>query len=360
MRARRELKLLGGASVGMLTVVIVLMFAASSAVPHYAMRSKQVAAVVSAVLADLANGDRVSNNLATLRINPILAAAAQAKADDMATKGYFAHTAPDGTDPWHWFQKAGYEYDYAGENLAIDFSDSGDVERAWMQSPAHRENILNMHFTEIGIATAVGMYQGRQTVFVVQEFGSPSKALATEGTPAGTYTTRTQPATAVVPANPSQLAIATVQRTPIAKAAKIENRQVLGTSVQEVTQVLGRSDLPKGDQISPELAQNATRKAVEDAAPVAAINPSPAPTAQKPPLWAYIIGVPHEALRYSYYMLGVFILLTLAFTTRFEMRKHHLRHATGAGFLIGLMGVLLIVAHYTIFAEPILAAVISH
>ena len=48
--------------------------------------------------------------------------AAQAKADDMATKGYFAHTSPDGKNSWYWFKQAGYTFTYAGENLALDFS----------------------------------------------------------------------------------------------------------------------------------------------------------------------------------------------------------------------------------------------
>lgn len=327
----------------MLTVVIVLMFAASSAVPRYALRSPQVAAVVSSVLVDLANGDRLSNHISTLKVNPALVAAAQAKADDMAAKGYFSHTAPDGTDPWHWFQKAGYEYDYAGENLAIDFSDSSDVEHAWMQSPMHRENILNMHFTEIGIATAVGMYQGRQTIFVVQEFGTPK----------GTYLVPAP--TAVVPSNPTEIAVAIARRVPDAKVAKAEHKQVLGTSVQEAapTVALGRPDLPKNN-----IAQNAAHKVTEDTAPAATVVPvRVAPASAKPPLWAYLIGAPHGALRYSYYLLSFFVALALVYATRFEMRKHHLRHATGAGFLIGLMGMLLIVAHYTIFAEPTLAAV---
>jgi hypothetical protein len=43
-----------------------------------------------------------------------------------------------------------------------------------MHSPAHRANIMNGNYTEIGIATAHGVYKGREVVFVVQEFGRPS------------------------------------------------------------------------------------------------------------------------------------------------------------------------------------------
>ena len=70
--------------------------------------------------------------------------------------------------------KAGYDFSSAGENLAVNFSDSKDVIDAWMNSPEHRANILSNKFTEIGVATAMGTYEGSQVVFVVQEFGTPA------------------------------------------------------------------------------------------------------------------------------------------------------------------------------------------
>lgn len=140
-----------------------------------------LSAVVSSVLVDLTNNDRAAEGLHGLAVNPTLVAAAQAKADDMARHGYFAHNSPDGKTPWYWLAEAGYQFLYAGENLAVFFGDSADVERAWMNSPAHRANIMNGNFTEVGIATAEGVYQGQSTVFVVQMFGTPStaKSLAT-------------------------------------------------------------------------------------------------------------------------------------------------------------------------------------
>ncbi len=131
------------------------------------------AAVISSSLVELVNFDRTSASVGRLKVNPLLEQAAQAKANDMATKGYFAHNSPDGTTPWHWFAQVGYDYVYAGENLAIDFFESADVEKAWMNSPLHRANIINADFTEIGIATAKGIYNGHETTFVVQMFGKP-------------------------------------------------------------------------------------------------------------------------------------------------------------------------------------------
>lgn len=137
-------------------------------------RSEFTAAVLPAVLVALANEDRADNGLHELTTNPVLEEAARLKAEHMAAHGYFAHVSPDGLDPWYWFYRAGYEFSEAGENLAVNFTDSDDVERAWMDSPGHRANILSDRFTEIGIATAHGTYKGRKTVFVVQMFGNPA------------------------------------------------------------------------------------------------------------------------------------------------------------------------------------------
>ena len=137
---------------------------------------RQMAAVVSSTLVNLANQDRTSNQVQPLTVSPALTAAAQAKANDMVANGYFAHTSPSGKTSWYWFQQAGYAFTYAGENLAVNFNNSSDVENAWMNSPEHRANILNAHFTQIGVATAQGTYNGHPATYVVQMFGSPAKS----------------------------------------------------------------------------------------------------------------------------------------------------------------------------------------
>jgi len=133
---------------------------------------RQTAAVVTATLLSLTNEKRAGDNLYGLTESAVLTAAAQAKANDMAARGYFSHTGPEGRQFWHWIRDAGYSYQYAGENLAIHFSDSEDVVDAWLNSPSHRSNIYNAKFKEIGIATATGTYKGRTTTFIVQMFGS--------------------------------------------------------------------------------------------------------------------------------------------------------------------------------------------
>jgi len=156
-----------------------------------------LAAVLPGVLTALTNDDRAKNGVGTLIEEPLLTVAAQKKAADMAEKGYFAHVAPDGTTPWHWLDLVGYNYSYAGENLAVNFTESKDVEEAWMKSPTHRANIVKSEFTRIGIGTAQGVYEGKDVTFVVQFFATPASGGKPASTPVSTKTTptKTVPAT---------------------------------------------------------------------------------------------------------------------------------------------------------------------
>lgn len=136
--------------------------------------SNFLALVLPSVLNNLTNEKRIALNLNTLAPSITLETAAILKAQDMATKGYFAHNSPDGLTPWYWLGLAGYKYSMAGENLAVNFTDSRDVTEAWMNSPTHRDNIVKQGFTEIGTAAATGFYNGREATFVVQYYARPS------------------------------------------------------------------------------------------------------------------------------------------------------------------------------------------
>lgn len=148
--------------------------------------TKGMAAVLPAVLADLTNQERQSQNLSILTISPILNEAAQMKATDMATKSYFAHTSPEGKTPWYWLEQVGYQYQYAGENLAVNFSDSKDVTDAWMASPTHKANIVKGNYTEIGTGVANGMYEGKEAIFVAQVYANPLPETKTQMEPVKT------------------------------------------------------------------------------------------------------------------------------------------------------------------------------
>lgn len=124
-------------------------------------------------LYELTNKEREKRGLNPLNYNEKLAKAAYEKAQDMLSKGYWAHFAPDGTTPWYFILKNGYQYEYAGENLAKNFLFSNNVVSAWMQSPSHRENILKKEYTDIGFAVVNGVLNGEETTLVVQMFASP-------------------------------------------------------------------------------------------------------------------------------------------------------------------------------------------
>lgn len=293
------------------TALVVCLFAGAGLADRYIKQSGSpfIAAVISAVLVDLANDDRAARELNGLRINPKLVAAAQLKANDMAAKGYFSHTTPEGYDSWHWFRIVGYDYSYAGENLAVDFSESNDVERAWMSSPTHRDNILNGNYTEIGIATAKGVYKGRETIFVAQMFGRPSAKEVAEAVGA-----------------------------PPADSAS----QVAATPLTQDSQILGETDMEEAAPLG---------AAAEQDGDALVLSPSDVPW------WARLAVQPKQTLRYAYLIIGLLILLALLGDMEWEIKKHHFKHAMKVGAVLATMSVLFIAADWLFFAEPILAAV---
>jgi len=125
----------------------------------------------------LINIQRNSNGLASLGDNSNLDSATLAKCNNMLAKGYWAHFAPDGTSPWSFFLKFGYKYEYAGENLARDFQDAQSAVNAWMNSPSHKENILNPNYVDTGVGVCEGSLAGANTTLIVQFFGAPLAGL---------------------------------------------------------------------------------------------------------------------------------------------------------------------------------------
>ncbi|MBZ1356243.1 MAG: CAP domain-containing protein [Candidatus Nealsonbacteria bacterium] len=122
-------------------------------------------------LVQMTNEERRSFGLPPLITSPKLDQAAMMKAQDMIAKDYFSHWSPDGKSPWHWITLAGYDYKYAGENLAMGFLDAKDVHRAWVNSSTHKANIMSSNYDEIGIAVVEGIITGQRTFIVVQVFG---------------------------------------------------------------------------------------------------------------------------------------------------------------------------------------------
>ncbi|HAH04117.1 TPA: hypothetical protein DCL28_00975 [Candidatus Komeilibacteria bacterium] len=120
----------------------------------------------------LTNQERLKYNLSPLFPNDQLAAAALNKANDLLKEQYFSHNSPKGKTFSAWIKDVDYDYIIVGENLAMGFGSKEGIMAAWMNSDKHRQNILNEHYKEIGLAVLRGNYQGRETKMVVQIFGA--------------------------------------------------------------------------------------------------------------------------------------------------------------------------------------------
>jgi len=121
-----------------------------------------------AALHDRVTAVRRERNLLPLRGSEALARVARAHAEEMAREGYLSHINPAGMNPLDRVRAAGVEgFRLLAENIGAS-SVTGDRARAvvehWLESPSHRENLLNPAFNTTGIA-AVDTADGR-TIFV--------------------------------------------------------------------------------------------------------------------------------------------------------------------------------------------------
>ncbi len=137
--------------------------------------SASVAALLtSSGVIKITNQNREENGLGDLSINDKLSAAAKEKLDDMFKNQYFEHVSPSGRGPADLAGDVSYQYIVIGENLALgNFEGDKALVDAWMASPGHRANILNVKYKEIGVAVGEGLFNGQNTWLAVQEFGEP-------------------------------------------------------------------------------------------------------------------------------------------------------------------------------------------
>lgn len=134
----------------------------------------------SDLLADT-NARRTERQLQPLQISEQLNQAAFLKAQDMLQKQYWAHTSPDGIQPWKWLGDVGYNYIHAGENLAKNFRSADAVTTAWMNSSEHRANVLNSNYDQVGFAVVDGTMDGRPISLVVAMYASEAAPAVVAG-----------------------------------------------------------------------------------------------------------------------------------------------------------------------------------
>jgi uncharacterized protein YkwD len=121
---------------------------------------------VESVIAQL-NFERAAKKLPPLRHDDRLAVAAADRIRDMEDQGYWAHVGPDGNSPFRWLKPHGYNFWFAGENLASGFETAEVMVEGWMESKGHRDNILSPMYADCGIAILEGSTTRRATGYSV-------------------------------------------------------------------------------------------------------------------------------------------------------------------------------------------------
>jgi uncharacterized protein YkwD len=120
----------------------------------------------AAAVLSLVNQERAKVGCSPVRPDTGLASLAAGFSRDMAARGFFDHTDPDGATPWDRAAKVGIK-DLGGENIARGQADAQAVMDAWMKSEGHRANILNCDYTTLG----VGVHLADGGPWWTQDFG---------------------------------------------------------------------------------------------------------------------------------------------------------------------------------------------
>lgn len=121
---------------------------------------------LEARMLELVNKERVAAGLRALAPDPELTQVGRGHSTDMFARGYFAHDTPEGHDPFDRMREANVRFLTAGENLALAPT-VPVAHRGLMNSPGHRENILQPQFGRLGIGIMDGGIRG---LMISQEF----------------------------------------------------------------------------------------------------------------------------------------------------------------------------------------------
>ncbi|MFM2433204.1 MAG: hypothetical protein RLZZ511_4418 [Cyanobacteriota bacterium] len=126
-------------------------------------------------LLSLINDARRDRNIAPLRFSNTLSRAAQVHVEDIVRHNYeLTHTGSDGSSVGDRASRAGYPNRYVGENVAAGTQSVKDTFEMWMDSPGHRDNILDPDYTEIGIGYYLNAPDTSYDHYWVNVFGNPN------------------------------------------------------------------------------------------------------------------------------------------------------------------------------------------
>jgi hypothetical protein len=280
-----------------------------------------VSTILPAVIVDLTNDERSGVALGQLTRSTALDAAAQLKAQHMAEKEYFAHFSPDGVSPWFWFAQANYNFVHAGENLAIHFTDTEELVDAWMDSPTHRANIVNGDYTEIGIGTAAGRFEGYKTVYVVQLFGAPA---------APTTAQAAEPEPQAQP-EPTPEVVGEVASSGNTEAVSADSDDSDGGETFVLAQAVGITEDVEIIQAQPEPVAEVSKE-LPSSFMSTSTGGVPASTDStqvqdgtdaSTPYFYKVLTQPHVTLQVTYVAVGFLVLISLLFSIGIEIRRHH-------------------------------------
>lgn len=150
-------RLLGALFIASLLSVVMWSVGWISARVYFADKIEKTPSVIQAPPQEsifvLVNKERRAAGLDNLYLDEKLINAARAKSCDMRSRGYFDHADPDGVKGWHFVDEQGVEWTDIGENLAKGNTDPAVLVQNWMESPAHRKNILDKKFWYTGYAS---------------------------------------------------------------------------------------------------------------------------------------------------------------------------------------------------------------
>ena len=106
------------------------------------------------MLADL-NATRARAGLSILKLDTRLTQLARQHGIEMAQDQYFSHTSKNGQSPFDRMKSYRISFSWAGENLAMS-PDEPTAYQALLKSPDHLANIMQRHFSRVGIAAVQG------------------------------------------------------------------------------------------------------------------------------------------------------------------------------------------------------------
>jgi uncharacterized protein YkwD len=100
---------------------------------------------------NLTNAARANAGCGELKWQAEAAAVAKAHSSDMIQRQFFSHSNPDGKSPFDRLAEAGVGYRAAAENILYGEATASRALELWLNSPGHRENLLNCSFTHHGV-----------------------------------------------------------------------------------------------------------------------------------------------------------------------------------------------------------------